>query len=602
MKCVCVTENGKVKTDGNVKPLWDTISSCIENDLNYHCEFIDFNKLDFQEHETLNKFLTADIVLMDVTNTQKRPVFMYHKGTRESIGYTEDIVLIEASAENDAIQDLKTTCKIKRLIVYRYDEAQRIFYDTTATSTSQRIALLRTNLRASLEAASTIVQKSSSDRYIALMNDRRHAINDTTLYKEFLWNEICNDVFTNKMQEYATPALVLNLIYAFRDIQDYESIIQVIERCKQLDVIWTKLADNPMIAYLTAFAYSRRNAPGDRDRALEILEKSSTTKKTENEQSNDAICLCGRIYKDKFTESDCRDKDSLTKAIAIAGINLLTLLCIAGEDPKTSNEAYKIIMKLNALLGKKGALRDLADYWDVATYFELHVVQQEWVKANQAALHMYLLNPPVWYMKSTFFNLKLLHDAIIIRDDRSKNTKESNGKIQSSTNSKNKTMASEEAFSFWIEFFDDAVQSGQSSANYLPASMPILICDNYEKKSGVLQTHVYLEAYLQLNFHTDPETLVIRVLNKSDNPPATPDIPEARSGVKTIEMQSIRSVINVKRDARSVFLHAYENVETFSSLELQIYFSSAERRTAFNEKIGKTKSETDDVETNQDLN
>jgi hypothetical protein len=37
---------------------------------------------------------------------------------------------------------------------------------------------------------------------------------------------------------------------------------------------------------------------------------------------------------------------------------------------------------------------------------------------------------------------------------------------------------------------------------------------------------------------------------------------------------------NVKRDDRSIFLYAYENSETFSSVELQIYFSSAERRTA----------------------
>jgi hypothetical protein len=37
---------------------------------------------------------------------------------------------------------------------------------------------------------------------------------------------------------------------------------------------------------------------------------------------------------------------------------------------------------------------------------------------------------------------------------------------------------------------------------------------------------------------------------------------------------------DVKRDNRSTFLYAYENSETFSSVELQIYFSSAERRTA----------------------
>jgi hypothetical protein len=38
---------------------------------------------------------------------------------------------------------------------------------------------------------------------------------------------------------------------------------------------------------------------------------------------------------------------------------------------------------------------------------------------------------------------------------------------------------------------------------------------------------------------------------------------------------------NVKRDNRSVFLYAYENAEAFLSVELQIFFSSAERRTAY---------------------
>jgi hypothetical protein len=38
---------------------------------------------------------------------------------------------------------------------------------------------------------------------------------------------------------------------------------------------------------------------------------------------------------------------------------------------------------------------------------------------------------------------------------------------------------------------------------------------------------------------------------------------------------------DVKRDNRSVFLYAYENTEAFLSLELQVFFSSAERRVAY---------------------
>ena len=68
---------------------------------------------------------------------------------------------------------------------------------------------------------------------------------------------------------------------------------------------------NDEISYVSA----SRNQPGDRDEALNILEHLCQTKKTESELSNDILCLCGRIYKDKFTESACQDQDSLEKAV-----------------------------------------------------------------------------------------------------------------------------------------------------------------------------------------------------------------------------------------------------------------------------------------------
>ncbi|CAF4425220.1 unnamed protein product [Rotaria sp. Silwood2] len=55
--------------------------------------------------------------------------------------------------------------------------------------------------------------------------------------------------------------------------------------------------------------------------------------------------------------------------------------------------------------------------------------------------------------------------------------------------------------------------------------------------------NIYVEANLHLNFHTgqEPETLVIRILEQQKH---------IRTGdlVKTIDMNSIRSIINVKRN------------------------------------------------------
>jgi hypothetical protein len=66
----------------------------------------------------------------------------------------------------------------------------------------------------------------------------------------------------------------------------------------------------------------------------------------------------------------------------------------------------------------------------------------------------------------------------------------------------------------------------------------ILVCDNYEKADGTTVNNIYVEAHLQLNFHTgnERETLVIRMLDQQNQI-------HVNELVKRIDMNSIRSIM-----------------------------------------------------------
>ena len=384
---------------------------------------ISFEKLAFGQTSVIDEFYSCDAVIVDLSVLEQQSDLFYHLGIRESFKMKQNILLFNESRSDSAAQELLKnsphTC-----VAYRVVEGPASNVTTTTNSSTTKTYCIVTDgspvapdgLLTSVPDAKILlgyrIRKLLQDVSVqnkAHMKDK--FLKDLKSARETYTGQDLSSVLQNLVKRLNDPNVascetVHSMLLSFREIQDYDSMVNLVEDLESVPNL--NFTSNPAILFSYTFALNRRNQVGDREKALNAI--LSAMNRGDEYKVADIVCLCGRIYKDIFTESDYQDRDALEKAIEwyrkgfqiqqslYAGVNLATLLVVAGNRFETCRELSHIGSVLSYLSGQKGTLSTLKDYWDVATYFEISVLAENYHQALQVR-HTYTSYPSLLFVK-----------------------------------------------------------------------------------------------------------------------------------------------------------------------------------------------------------
>uniref|UniRef100_A0A8B9JTF3 mitogen-activated protein kinase kinase kinase n=1 Tax=Astyanax mexicanus TaxID=7994 RepID=A0A8B9JTF3_ASTMX len=512
-------------------------------------EIVLFGKLDFGETAVLDRFYNADIAVVEMTDAFRQPSLFYHLGVRESFSMANNIILY-CDSNSDSLQSLQeivcqknTTCAANYLFIPYMVTPQNKVY----CCESSLMKGLSELMQPSFEALLGPICMPLLDRLIQILTVTQTS--SCQYFRETILNEIrkARELYTGaelaaelgRIQqrldnvECLSADIVINLLLSYRDIQDYESIVKLVETLEKLPTF--DPVANPHVKFHYAFALNRRNQPGDRPKALDIM---LPLVESEEQVASDIYCLVGRIYKDMFLDSHFTDTESRDSSIQWfrrgfeseptlhSGINYAVLLLAAGHQFDSSFELRKVGVKLSSLLGKKGSLDKLQSYWDVGFFLGASILACDNTRVIQASEKLFKLKAPVWYLCS-------LVETILIYQHFRKPSSEPPGPRQ-------------ELVDFWMDFMVEATKKDVSSVRF-----PVLILE---------PTKVYQPSYLSINNDVEENTLSIWHV-------APDDKVSVHSLIRSFIHSFIHSVVLSCFDERSSFLYVVNNSEDF-----QIYF------------------------------
>ncbi|XP_032633863.1 mitogen-activated protein kinase kinase kinase 15 isoform X2 [Chelonoidis abingdonii] len=490
-----------------------------------------------------------------MSDVSRQPSLFYHLGVRESFDMANNVILYHDT-------DADTALSLKDMVSQKNTASSGNYYfiPYIVTPSADYFCCESDALR----RASEYMQPNWDnilgplcvplmDRFICLLKDihvtscaycKETLLNDIRKARDkYQGDELAKELARIKLRmdntEVLTSDIVINLLLSYRDIQDYNAMVKLVETLEMLPTC--DLADQHNIKFHYAFALNRRNNTGDRAKALQVMLQ---VLQTCDHPAPDMFCLCGRIYKDIFLDSDCKDTSSRDIAIEwyrkgfelqsslYSGINLAVLLIVAGQQFETSMELRKIGVRLNSLLGRKGSLEKMNNYWDVGQFFSVSMLASDIGKAVQAAEKLFKLKPPVWYLRSLVQNLLLIQRFKKLTIEHSPR---------------------QERLNFWLDIIFEATKETTNGLRF-----PVLVIE---------PTKVYQPAYVSINNEAEESTVSLWHVSPTE--------------VKQIHewnftASSIRGISISKFDERCCFLYVHDNSDDF-----QIYFSTEDQCSRF---------------------
>jgi hypothetical protein len=211
----------------------------------------------------------------------------------------------------------------------------------------------------------------------------------------------------------AQPAALVDLMLSYRDASAWEEMVRLCEAFPDY------LKDQAMVRQQWALALNRRNAPGDRDKAVRMLNELIQRRGADPE----TLGILGRVHKDRYKE--LKKAGSIMAAAALddaigaygkgfesdprdyyPGVNAINLLVEKGD----LKEADRLVPLVAFAVARRGGAAS-SDYWDLATVLELAAIGNDWTTATRVLPKVLAAAGKAWVAKTTRDNLALLRDA-----------------------------------------------------------------------------------------------------------------------------------------------------------------------------------------------